>query len=241
MNHHKNKKTLLKVFFLYVILSLIVFMILYKKKKSPQNQLLLLSATSLFNRDDYMILQKSKKINTFLYKTPKKCDKQSKINRIKKFIREYENNINIEYITCSNCDSDKLIGYGYYSRNIVLFDQNLTIKIRRVKCKECGHTHAIIPTFIKPYFQFESSFIDYIVKHLTINKCSKNELAKLYSISRQIIRKWQIRFEKFYYLLLTTFNSEGFNNIYKKVFDDSFISIFYTYNQKYYFLKDPPT
>lgn len=62
---------------------------------------------------------------------------------------------NIPYIECPYCNSTNLIKHGYYTRNINYIDDGVIIyeiiNIQRVKCKDCGHTHALIPSFIVPY------------------------------------------------------------------------------------------
>ena len=50
---------------------------------------------------------------------------------------------------CKGC----LIYYGFYSRSVKHNGEKVPLSIQRVKCKECGRTHAILPSFIVPYSQ----------------------------------------------------------------------------------------
>jgi len=50
---------------------------------------------------------------------------------------------------CKGC----LIYYGFYCRSVKHYGEKVSLRIQRVKCKECGRTHAILPSFIVPYSQ----------------------------------------------------------------------------------------
>lgn len=78
-----------------------------------------------------------------------------KTNNFNIRIKEYEKNIkniNLFNIKCS-CGKCNLVKYGYYNRYIKYNDNKEKITILRVKCKSCGITHAILPSFVVPYIQ----------------------------------------------------------------------------------------
>ena len=107
-----------------------------------------------------MITLNGKKINIFKENNAKNILNMDELKKILKIlIKEYEENDNYGYIECPYCHSDKLIRYGYYSRNIGVFGEYYDILIKRCKCKNCGHTHALIPSFIVPYFQELKEYI----------------------------------------------------------------------------------
>lgn len=62
-------------------------------------------------------------------------------------------------MTISNfaCPKCGLIGanvrHGYYSRYFIHDNQKHVIEILRIRCKQCGSTHGILPTFLLSYFQ----------------------------------------------------------------------------------------
>ena len=60
---------------------------------------------------------------------------------------------------CSLCDStETLIRYGHYVRSLVVWEENhladVTIRIQRLLCRSCGHSHAIIPYEMIPFWQY---------------------------------------------------------------------------------------
>ena len=73
----------------------------------------------------------------------------------KKILKKYDELINLPYLECPYCESSELISWGSYARNINYIYNNTivyeTINIKRVRCKNCDHTHALIPSFIIPY------------------------------------------------------------------------------------------
>ena len=140
---------------------------------------------------------------------------------------------------CPNCSSNRLISYGTYERNVGFGSIFKTIKIKRVKCKECCRTHAVIPTFIKPYFQYESSFIDFIMQLINVKKMKKRKIENKIKLSRQLIRKWEKRFKEHEIRLKVTFNNDSLKEIFIRMLDDKFISEYYNQNNVYYFQKVP--
>ena len=69
-------------------------------------------------------------------------------------INEYLNfiaNLEIKTITCPNCGTADMERHGYYRRYINISGTKCYIRILRVRCKTCGHTHAFLPDFIIPY------------------------------------------------------------------------------------------
>ena len=71
--------------------------------------------------------------------------------------------LNLFQLTCPLCGcSGFLHPHGWYTRGIIimavqeagiLVPQTMKIKIRRVICKHCNHTHALLPVNIVPYCQ----------------------------------------------------------------------------------------
>ena len=46
-----------------------------------------------------------------------------------------------------------LIRYGHYSRYVKLASDFLLLSVQRVWCKECGTSHALLPSLLVPYSQ----------------------------------------------------------------------------------------
>ena len=149
---------------------------------------------------------KTKKINIFNVKSAKIfLDLKDLMRELSSLIHDYEVTDNYGYIECPVCKSDKLIRYGTYERNIGIQGEYQKIKIKRVMCKECGHTHALIPSFILPFYQNERSFIIHAVTRIVIDNKSVVEVSKELEISRQEINSLVKRFKSHITRLKTTF------------------------------------
>lgn len=136
-------------------------------------------------KDTYMIILNDKKGNNFFQQT----------------LQKYENMVNDPYMECPACGSSNLIKWGSYSRNICFINDGTlifkTVKIRRVKCKECGHTHALLPSFIIPY---KINLLDVILSSLIDEEMTMK-------ISYDVIDKWNKQFNKYLPYLKTMFKN----------------------------------
>ena len=61
--------------------------------------------------------------------------------------------ISLYNIPCPFCSSHSWIHYGYYKRSIKTQGVLQPLIIRRLLCKHCERTHALLPSFIVPYSQ----------------------------------------------------------------------------------------
>lgn len=59
--------------------------------------------------------------------------------------------LQLHAITCSCGHAGCLIRHGYYVRTVTLKAGTFDLRILRLKCKECGKTHAILLANIVPY------------------------------------------------------------------------------------------
>ena len=115
-------------------------------------------------------------------------------------LNNYNNIDYIHYFECSHCNSYNLIKWGSYNRNLYYIEDNIIkykkIKILRVKCKDCGKTHALIPAFIVPY---KIHALDVILSALSNDDISL-------SINYDTITRWNKQFNKFIPYLKTMFS-----------------------------------
>ena len=113
----------------------------------------------------------------------------------------FEKKLNLPYLECPNCKSSKVIKWGFYVRNINYINNNKyeykIIKIQRIKCKECGSTHALLPIFIVPY---KINSIEIIVNSLNNKEINLN-------ISVDTINHWNKIFNKYIPYLKTMLNN----------------------------------
>ena len=64
------------------------------------------------------------------------------------------NSLQIHIIRCPSCHhAGNMVIHGYYHRWAKSFQNTFRLRIRRLKCRECGKTHAILPSSLVPYCQ----------------------------------------------------------------------------------------
>ena len=82
--------------------------------------------------------------------------KVDKLNReiSQKLYDEIIESVDIHLLECT-CKRHNMVVHGYYSRNIKTHNGNVELVILRVRCKECGKTHAVLISFIVPYQSIE--------------------------------------------------------------------------------------
>lgn len=59
----------------------------------------------------------------------------------------------IRQLECSCGEAGSLIFYGFYNRKVKSDGELIVFRIRRVKCRKCGKTHAILPASLVPCSQ----------------------------------------------------------------------------------------
>ena len=62
-------------------------------------------------------------------------------------------NLPLYRLCCSCGHASFLVRHGYYNRRLKTRQSTIVLRILRVKCRECGRTHAILPELIVPYSQ----------------------------------------------------------------------------------------
>lgn len=130
---------------------------------------------------------------------------------------------NIPYVECPCCKSSKVIKWGSYFRNICYIDQGKiicsSIEIKRIRCKDCEHTHALIPSFIVPY---KISLLDVILSAL------KNDNITI-SFNLDTITSWKKQFYKYLPYLKTMLKTNDTLCILNKLLSNLFLYYFQFY------------
>ena len=67
------------------------------------------------------------------------------------------NHVQFHQLTCSCAHSACLSVHGYYRRTVKLSSGSIQLRICRVKCSECGTTHALLLSSMVPYSQIPLS------------------------------------------------------------------------------------
>ena len=188
-----------------------------------------------------MITLKTKIINIYGEKSLRIfLDLRELIVDLLNLIHDYERTDNFGYIECPNCHSDKLIKYGTYERNIGIQGEFEKINIKRVMCKECEKTHALIPSFILPFYQNERSFVIFSVTKIVIDKKGVVEAARELLISRQELNGLVKRFKSHVTRLKTTFRC-GLEEIVSSVLNEVENVFKYQVINGYRFMEKIPT
>ena len=63
------------------------------------------------------------------------------------------NNLQLHTVSCTCGCKGCLIRYGSYKRTLKVMSHMFRLRVTRVLCKNCHHTHALIPSSIVPYSQ----------------------------------------------------------------------------------------
>jgi len=168
------------------------------------------------------------------------CLKVNNFN--KKCIKEYEEYENFNIKTCPKCESEVIIKWGTYTRNIIYYKKGKkyedTIQIKRIKCKNCNKTQSIIPIFITPYKIHTPEYITQVIKEKITKPKTYNCIFEKYEISRQLLKYWLSCLEKHYTRITTTINETNKNKIIKQIKKTlyEFIYKYYKENKKIYMM-----
>ena len=95
--------------------------------------------------------------------------KVDKLNReiSQKLYDEIIASVDIHLLECT-CKRHNMVVHGYYTRKTN--NGNIELVILRVRCKDCGKTHAVLISFIVPYQSIEMSVQIKIIANSDIEK-----------------------------------------------------------------------
>jgi len=69
-----------------------------------------------------------------------------------------------------------------------------SVEIQRVRCKSCGHTHAILPDHIVPYTTYSLLFILRVLAAHFLGSGTVEQLCRRYGISPSMLYQWKAVF-----------------------------------------------
>ncbi|MCR4884286.1 MAG: DUF6431 domain-containing protein [Clostridiales bacterium] len=72
-------------------------------------------------------------------------------------------NLPLYRLRCSCGHAGCLVRHGYYRRRLKIRQGTIVLRILRVKCKECGCTHAILPELVVPYSQIPADLQQFML------------------------------------------------------------------------------
>lgn len=101
--------------------------------------------------------------------------------------------------------------FAFYDRHLVDFihgrvSDSSTIRILRVKCSSCHHTHAILPDVIIPYASYSLFFILRVIGEYYAQLQSVDALCNKFSISHSLLYRWLRIFQEHKALWLSALN-----------------------------------
>lgn len=111
------------------------------------------------------------------------------------------NSLQLHMLTCSCGHSGCLIHHGTYQRSVITPDGKVKLSIVRVKCTECGRTHALLLSSIVPYSQISLADHVLIIQCYEAGNC-KNKLLEsnifldennTKALHRRYLRFWKQR------------------------------------------------
>ena len=108
----------------------------------------------------------------------------------------------VEAIICSACDSSELIKKGWRRRKLILLTGTLMIfMVRRVRCKNCGKIHHVLPNTIIPYKRYDAETIEKITEgDPNETRCEESTINR--------IKAWWSKM-RFYVLVIAASMTEG--------------------------------
>ena len=103
-------------------------------------------------------------------------------------------------LACPVCGSKgNCVPHGSYKRVLIDVEHGKvsygSVEIKRVRCKSCGHTHAILPDYIVPYATYSLLFILRVLAAHILGSETVEQLCRRYGISPSMLYEWEALFQ----------------------------------------------
>lgn len=112
--------------------------------------------------------------------------------------KEFISSLQLHVIRCPECNHYALIRHGFYNRHILTDEEDIVLRVVRVKCKHCGKTHAILPSTLVPYQQVPVDTQYDIITDYFNNKSIYSSLERHPFIDESLARAILKRFASFW-------------------------------------------
>ena len=104
-------------------------------------------------------------------------------------------------MACPACGSrGNCAPHASYTRSLIEYEGGEVVyhrvKIRRVRCGSCGHTHAILPEHIVPYSTYSLLFILRVLAGHFLKLGTVEQLCRRYAITPSMLYHWKALFLK---------------------------------------------
>ena len=116
----------------------------------------------------------------------------------------YENFLSLLHLNqhrCPYCNAScSLVKNGHYFRHCIMFISNTLFdtpfEVQRVKCKECGKTHALLPDCVIPYYSYSYGFIICVLCEYYLEPSTVEEVCDKFQISPHNLYHWKRIYDK---------------------------------------------
>jgi len=85
--------------------------------------------------------------------------------------------------------------HGYYERSLIGFCDGRPvydrIRVMRLICRSCRHTHAVLPDFIIPYAQYSLDFVIRVLHAHLDSSATVREICERFAITPAILYSWK--------------------------------------------------
>ena len=139
-------------------------------------------------------------------------------------------NLEVKQLKCPNCGSCDMERHGYYKRYIIINGIKYPIRILRIRCKECGKTHAVLPSFVVPYLHYPIEELSTMIIKLDNNEKLDlydheiRQVKKIYKLWMKKIRSLEVRISDKLSELIKVFSST-FKRCYMQIHQGSFFLV----------------
>lgn len=160
---------------------------------------------------------------------PNECSKNNQLQELKKekiFNRRTSDlkeryydicrTLDTREVECNTCHHKHCHKHDYYERNYLIIPNDLEcednkVRILRVKCTECHHTHAILPEEIVPYQQYSLIFIITALILHYVHDMSIRNVCLTMNINKKTFIRWIKTFKRQLIKYYGIFKSLGFS------------------------------
>lgn len=131
-----------------------------------------------------------------------KCCKDIKKVSAHAFCQNMYQNVKNREMKCPNgCKGSSFHKDGTYQRQLLCYEKNAVVvhevTIKCVECKECGQTHALLPSIVLPHSQFSIPFVVQLIQaYLVQRHSSVNEMCQVYDVSIATFYRLLHRFKR---------------------------------------------
>ena len=118
---------------------------------------------------------------------------------------------NLLGLVCPYCNSkERMIPHDMYSRYMITIKGNriesVLLRIPRVKCTSCGHTHAVLPEMLIPYSSCSLRFVLTVLKDYFLHVHTVEQICKIYQIAHSTLYAFRDLFLSHKKLILGVLN-----------------------------------